>query len=477
MKKEKELLKNTVVITIGKICTQLITFFLLPLYTSVLSTSEYGTVDFVVTLTTLFLPIITFQIEQAVFRELIDDRATNKNKKAIFSNGLFFVTIQSLIFFVIFMLFSPLIKNEYKYLLLLNIFSFNYLSYFQQVLRGEGNNLGFSLSSFICAFFTVIFNLVFILVFKMGATGMLIGTIMGQIVATAFIIIYDKMYALVSFNEFSTNKIKEMLKYSIPLIPNQLSWWVFNVSDRVLVTIILGVSFNGILSASSKFSNVFITLFNIFSLSWTESISLHYKEKDIEQFFNKMFEIVLNIFNSIGILIIAVMPFVFNIFIKQDFQSGYNLIPILIVASLFNVVIGLFSALYIANKNTKEVARTSIVAAVINIVTHLLLIKYINLYAAAISTFLSFFIMAVYRYFDVNKKYLKIKINKKSIVFTIIILFFVVYSYYLKNYKVNVLSLGIAIIYSFLINKKYIKNIFILVKNKIKGSKNVKREN
>ena len=69
MNREKSLLKNTIIITIGKVCTQMISFFLLPLYTGILSTEEYGTVDLLNTLVSLLLPIVTFQIEMAVFRE------------------------------------------------------------------------------------------------------------------------------------------------------------------------------------------------------------------------------------------------------------------------------------------------------------------------------------------------------------------------------------------------------------------------
>ena len=67
MSKGKELLKNTAIVSIGKICTQLITFFLLPVYTAVLSNEEYGVVDLLNTLTSLLLPIATLQIEQGIF--------------------------------------------------------------------------------------------------------------------------------------------------------------------------------------------------------------------------------------------------------------------------------------------------------------------------------------------------------------------------------------------------------------------------
>ena len=50
MSREKQLAKNTLIITVGKVCTQLISFFLLPLYTGILSTEEYGIVDLLNTL-------------------------------------------------------------------------------------------------------------------------------------------------------------------------------------------------------------------------------------------------------------------------------------------------------------------------------------------------------------------------------------------------------------------------------------------
>ena len=98
MRREKILVKNTIILTIGKICTQLITFFLLPLYTGILSTEEYGIVDLLNTLVSLLLPIVTFQIEQALFRNLIEYREDEKNKKTIISTGVFSVFIQCIVY-------------------------------------------------------------------------------------------------------------------------------------------------------------------------------------------------------------------------------------------------------------------------------------------------------------------------------------------------------------------------------------------
>ena len=169
------------------------------------------------------------------------------------------------------------------------------------------------------------------------------------------------------------------MKYSVPLIPNAISWWVFTASDRVIVTTILGVDWNGILAASLKFSTVFITFYNIFNISWTESIAIAIDDEDVNIYFNKMFDIVMRLFIALAIGIIAFMPIVYPIMINEKFSFGYVLVPISIISSLFNVIIGLISVIYVGKKNTKAIANTSIVSAIINIVVHLSLIKFIGL--------------------------------------------------------------------------------------------------
>ena len=467
MSREKNLAKNTIIITIGKICTQLITFFLLPLYTGILSTEEYGTVDLLNTLVSLLLPIVTFQVEQAIFRELIEVRDDKIAESKIISSGVITVFFQCIIYLIIFSLISPFINNNYKFFLATNVVTYIFLSLFQQIARGFGDNKKYAIGSFISALFTIIFNILFLVVIKLGAYGMLLGTMSGQLIASLYLFISLKLYKYIRVSEYKKDIIKKLWKYSIPLIPNAISWWIFNASDRVIATMFLGVDQNGILAASLKFSSVFITFYNIFNMSWTESISVAINDEDVDDYFNKMFNIILNLFTAMSIGMISCMPFVFPIMINEKFGSGYGLVPISIIASLFNVVVGLLSVIYVAKKNTKAIANTSIASAIINIVVHLSLIKFVGLYAAVISTFASFFIMSIYRLIDINKKYFKIKINKFLIIKTIITLIIVIPLYYINNIYLNIISLIIAIIFAWNINKKSIDIIFSFMKKKL----------
>ena len=153
--------------------------------------------------------------------------------------------------------------------------------------------------------------------------------------------------------------------------------------------------------------------------------------------------------------------------INDKFKSAYNLIPILILSSLFYVIVSLTAVLYISNRNTKEVANTSIIAATINIISHLVLIKFIGLYAAAISTFLAYFVMAFYRLIDASDKYFTIKLNKKNTIKNFIMFIIVFICYYINKFYLNIFSLMLSIIFAWNINKKYINTIFKLLKKKI----------
>ena len=473
MNREKSLVKNTIIITIGKICTQLITFFLLPVYTALLSTEEYGTVDLLNTLVSLCIPIVTFQIEQALFRHLIDNRNNDIEIKNTITTTLITITVQSILYLIIFICIAPFIHNQYKYYLATNVIACIFSSIMLQISRGLGDNKNYAIGSFITAFTTVLLNVLFIVGFKWGAYGMLTATLIGNVMCSLYIFLIKKVYKYINIKLYSKKLLKKLWKYSLPLIPNAISWWIFNSSDRIIVSSILGIGDNGILSAAYKFSSVYITIYNIFNLTWTESASLHINDKDNNQFFSKIVDTTLRLFTGICFGIIVCMPFIFPIMINEKFGQAYNQIPILMISSLFNVVVGLISVIYIAKKDTKAVAKTSVCSAIINVVVNLALIKFVGLYAASISTLAAYLIMSIYRMYDV-RKYIKIDLNKNFIISVMVMIPVIFVCYYINNLYLNITMILLVLIYAWLINKKSVNLIINMVKGKFlkKGVQN-----
>ena len=467
MSKGKDLAKNTAIVSIGKICTQLITFLLLPVYTAVLSNEEYGVVDLLNTLTSLLLPIVTLQIEQGIFRYLIDCRENNEKQIKLITTIIRFMIIQSIACIVIFLCVSPFIHNEYKYFLMANLLMGIFSSLLLQICRGLGDNATYAIGSFITGAFTVVLNVIFIVAFRWGAYGMLGATAISNFICAVYIFLKRKIYKYIKPKQFDKTILKEIIKYSVPLIPNMISWWIVSASDRTIISAVIGIAQNGIYSAANKFSGVFTTLYSVFNLTWTESAAININSEDRDEFFSKILDFVIRFFGSLCLGTIAIMPFVFNILINEKFAKAYYQIPILILGSVFNILVSFLGSIYVAKKLTKEIAKTSVIAAIINIFVNIVLIKSIGLYAASISTVIAYALMFIYRWIDV-KKYVKFNVNKILMLVFIIMYGITMFTYYLRNTISSIVVLVIVSIFAIIINLNSVSYLKQIVKDKIK---------
>lgn len=466
MSKKKQLAKNTMIIFMGKLCTQLISFLLLPLYTGYLATKEFGIVDLIQTYVTLLVPLITLELEMSIFRYLVDSRGDNKETKKLVSNNFFIMGIGLLIFSILYIIVTSFWHFDYRWLILIDIIICTTTGNFLQIARGFGKTVDYSIGCIITGLTTVLSNIFMIVVLGMGAEGMILSMAIANGMCSLYLFIKLKLYKYINFNLVDSKLIKSMNKYSIPLIPNSVSWWIVNVSDRTIISFVLGAGANGLYAVSNKFPTILSSLLGIFNLSWSESAALHINSPDRDKFFSDITNTVTKLFTCLGVGMIACMPFVFPILINSEYNEAYNYIPLLVLGSVFNVVICLYSAVYIAKKLTKEVAFTSVIGAIINIVVNVLLIERIGLYAAALSTAVSYFVMMMYRHFDL-KKYINIKFEKGLVLKSIIIFTFAIILYYQKNIYLDIINLVVVVIYSFIMNKEFLFSIKNTVFKKI----------
>lgn len=466
--RKKQLAKNTAIVALGQICTKFISFFLLPLYTALLSTEEYGIVDLLNTYISLLIPLIFLQMDQAIFRFLIEVRNKENEKSELISTTIITIFTESVIYLLVYMLIGKYINNEYKYFLATNVVINTFANIFLQISRGLGDNTTYSVGSLISGAGAVTLNVLFIVVLKMGARGMLLATLLANLLCATFIFFRKKIYKYIRISKFSKVRLKELWKYSIPLVPNQLSWWIVSASDRIIISKFINIAANGVYSAANKFSSLIITFFNIFNITWAESASMYFKDKDNSEYFSNIMNETIKLFSLFCLEVIAVMPFIFKFMITgESFASAYYQIPILLLSTIFNICVSLFGSIYVALKKTKEIAKTSIYAAIINIIVNIVFINQIGLYAASISTLIAYFAMAVYRYMDVQK-YIKIKLDIKNTFINVFIAIVVTFLYYLRNNILSLLCLIILTIYTIYTNKRMISDIINNILNRVK---------
>ena len=466
MSRKKDLAKNTVILTFGRICTQFVSFLLLPLYTAILEPEVYGIADLFNSYIYLIIPLVSLMLDQGLFRFLLECREDEKRKKTLLSTVLLINCVEIIIYLLIYMVIQRYINSQYKIFLLIDVTINIFLNTFLQFARGVGKNVIYAISSFLSASMTVVSNVVTLVFLRMGAWGLFISTVVGRSIALSVTLILLKIWKYFSVKDFSKDEAKLLMNYSLPFIPNQLSWWIISVSDRTIISWFLNVAANGLYSVANKFSSIYITFYNIFNLSWTESVSVHINDKDSNEFLESTINTMFKLFYSVCIGIIAYMPLVFPLLINEQYNRAYEQIPILMLAVLFQVIVGLYSVIYVALKKSTEIAKTSFWAAVINIGVDVVLIKFIGLYAASISTFVAYATMSVYRYFHI-KKYVNIPLHKKSIYLFMTII--VCLSYYYNNIIMNIFMASGVTTFTVVSNKEFIQDTIMIIFSSIKN--------
>ncbi|MGN0334582.1 MAG: lipopolysaccharide biosynthesis protein [Lachnospiraceae bacterium] len=470
MSREKELVKNTAIVAVGRVCTKLLSFFLLPFYTSVLSTEDYGIVDLLNTYVSLLLPLVVFQIEDALFRFMIDVRDSETERNKVISTTFFFCLAQSVLFMMIYFVVQSFIEIPYKEFLAINLVESIFSGALLQLTRGLGDNYVYAFGSFLNALTAILLNIVFVLFMHMGAKGMFLTVVLTHIVTICYIVFKEKVYRHVRIRSFDRELLKNMLSYSLPLVPNILSWWVMGASDKSIVSFFMGISANGILSVSQKFSTMYTTFYSIFNLTWTENASIYKGDADRAQYYSQIIETSFRVLASACLGIIACVAILFPWLINARFGEAYYQIPIYMLSSLVYSVIGIFSVVYIADKRTKEIAKTSMIAAALNVLINVVLIRHIGLYAASVSSVAAYAFIFTVRYFDIQK-IIRIRLKKSAVISTVFMMILDFIVYYLRINWLSVLNLLLVAVYALILNRKILSEIIRIFNEKMRKTK------
>lgn len=466
MNQKKQLLKNTVIIAIGKLSTQIISFLLLPLYTSKLSPAEYGTYDFLVTLSVFLLPVITMLMEESMFRFLIDAEDL-KNKKRVITATITYTTIGTLLFTIIAGIVMGIMKYEYTFVFLLFIISNVLIGLSNALARGTGKIKLYSLSNFILGASTIVLNVVFIVSLKLGVNGLLWSNTIANSVTALIVLMKLHLPQFISRKDLSKKTLVEMLRYSIPLVPNNLSWIIISLSDRLMLTWMIGTDANGLFSIAYKFPNIIYTCYGFFSTAWKESAAKILKEDNKTQYYNSIYKDIKFFLKAIVLGLIAIMPFVFPLLVDSSYNEAYKYIPILVISIYYTNMSNFYGGIFTAFKNTKIMGSTTIVAAILNVIINLIFIPKFGIFAAAFSTLISNVIIFAYRRYKL-REYIKLK-EKFNYVFWILLVITLI-TYYQNNMISNIIMFIIVLIYCIITNLNFIKRILQPIINKIKRS-------
>lgn len=413
MEKYKYLFKNIGLLTFSNFSVKLLTFFMVPLYTNVLSTEEYGLYDLCNATISILIPILTFNILEAVLRYSMDKEY---DRSAIFTIGIANVLFGALgiICFLIINHFFKIIKtiDEYAIYFFLMFIAQSLAGVINSFARGADKILDLSIGSIISAVVTILTNIIFLLVIRIGLPGYFLSSILGYFAQIIYISFKLKAGSYLKFNRNLRSVEKNMHKYSIPMIANSIGWWINSVSDRYVIVYFCGISSNGIYAIASKIPAILNILQTVFNQAWALSSVKDFDPEDKSGFFSTMY----NSYNGLMIIccsfLITFDRLIAHFLYSKQFFQAWRYVPFLLIAIVFGAASGYLGGIFSAVKDSKMYAKSTVFGSVVNIVLNIVLVPEIGVIGAAASTAISYWSVYMIRLKQI-KKYIDLKIYLK----------------------------------------------------------------
>ncbi len=467
MSREGKLVKNTLILAIGRFLPQFSSLIVVPILTGYLTKEEYGIYDLVVVLVAFLLPVATLQIQTAAFRFLIDIRNEDEEKKKVITGTFVFVFFSSLLMLAIVFFLLP--GDVSTRLYICGYFLSDILvSATGQCARGLGKNKEYSISAIISAGLRVVLILIFVWLLNAGLKGAFISLLISTTVSFIILFIVLKMHQYFDLHYFSWKSVKRLLQYSWAMVPNSMSMEVMRLSDRFIVTLVLGPATNAIYAAANKIPNILTVAQGTFAMAWQENASIVSKDRDADEYYTSMFRTMYDLMGGFLGLLICFTPLLFKILIRGDYGEAYNQMPLLFLAVFLYSMCSFLGGIYVARKDTKSVGITTMAAAVCNLVVDISLINFIGIYAASGSTFVSFLFLFLFRMFDV-RKHVKIQYDYIRMLLIGIALVSEAILCYLQNPILDILNIVFGLVVFITLNHKLVKMLFVKAKDVICG--------
>ena len=394
---------------------------MVPLYTFfVKDTADFGYYDLCLTVIFLIMPLVTLQLRDGAFRFLLETSDSGDRSRIItfIYRTLIASTAVSLIATVLLALFTSIAYVWYCFLLLIAMSLFEVIT---QVARGLGNNKEFVMAGILSSLGIGVLSIIFVAFMGMGIKGIFIANIGARIISLLYLEWKLKIVATYfKFNITMRQVGRDILKYSLPLLPGSLCWWLTGSSDRWFISHFMGLDVNGVYAVAFRFNGIIFTLATIFYQAWQETAILQYHSPDRDRFFSKMF----NSYVSILTILLTVYTFtikaIYPLIVDVNYQESANYLYPMGVAAVFFSLSAFFDMGYQCAKDTKRTLPAIILASAVNVVLNYVLVQWLGAYGAIATSIITYLVLFLYRLNDM-KRYFKLSIYRSSLLAALII--------------------------------------------------------
>lgn len=409
--KYKRLFSNTAILGAGTFASKVLVFLLMPFYTSVLSTAEFGTADLIAQTANLLIPLAAVGICDGIFRFTLDTAEDEAQRKRIFSTGVVILTVGSLLLLgmvQVLRLFDTL--SEYLLLIALYVIAANFHAAFANYLRAEGKTVLFAVQGILNTALTIALNVLFLVSFEMGATGYVLSVVVADFAMTVLLFFAAKLYRDFSVRSISRTTAKELLKFSVPYIPTTMLWLITSVSDRYIVAYYCGEGVNGLYAAAYKLPTLLSLVSGVFVEAWHFSTVRDASDDEKADFFGTVYFHFMSVMFMGGAFLVAGAKLFTGLLLADSYASSWEFVPVLVMATVFSTLVSFLGSVYFLKKKSTLSMLTAMVGALVNIILNFVMIPTHGAMGAAVATLISYLAVFAVRAYD-TALYLKFPLH------------------------------------------------------------------
>lgn len=433
------------VYAIGNIGSKLITFLMVPLYTYfVHDTGDFGYYDVCLTVCLLLLPFFTLQLRDGAFRFLLDcDDETQRRRIVSFvARTMASSLVITLLVATVLALFTDIQHLGYAVGLLI---AMSLQEVYSQVFRGLGNNRAFVMVGILSALGIGVFSVIFVAYLHWGIRGIFLANIIARLLALMLVEAKVRLITRHTSWNIRIGKVgRDIIRYTLPLLPGSLCWWLTGSSDRLFVTHFLGLDVNGVYAVAIRFTGIINTLAIIFYQAWQETAILQYHSPDRDRFFSRMFNSYIFLLGIILVGYVFLLKVNYGWLVAPQYHQSLNYIYPLGLSAVLFALSAFFDMGYQCAKDTSRTLPAIVLSAVINVILNFMLIKPLGVYGVILTQVITYTVLFTYRWHDM-RRYFVLKSSSRSLVPVIVMLLSAIPFYYCDGIVINIAYMALAI--------------------------------
>ncbi|MBQ9806607.1 MAG: oligosaccharide flippase family protein [Clostridia bacterium] len=398
----KKLISNTFIIGLGTIGSKLLVFLLMPLYTAWLTTEDYGTAELITTTANLLIPVACLGITNGIFRFAAEKES---NQTEVFSSGIALLGIGLIAFLAL----SPVLLlidfiSEYYWLVVLFVLLANIQAVCAQYVRAIDNTRLFAVQGILNTALTIFFNVLFLYVWDLGLVGYVLSVVAGNALTVLFLVFVAKLWRVFRPQAVRKHIMKEMLFFSLPMIPTTICWLITDLSDRYMVTAFYDANVTGVYSAAYKVPTLVNLASGIFMQAWQFSaVAESSDEASAKRFYSRVFRGFLSVIfiGSAGLILLSRV--LTSVLLNSAYHGAAEYMPTLLCAVAMEAIVSFLATVYMVRKLSMHSFLTAMAGTVCNIILNFILIPRVGPLGAAIATMASYGAVLVLRLWDVHR--------------------------------------------------------------------------